>query len=377
MRATNRTTALGRYALLEAEGEYFDGLTARPREVIVKFGESSLTLFSLDDTPIAHWALASVRAIGGAVDDRELRLTPDAEGDERLTVRDPAMIDAIRAVCADLDRPYRAPGTNRRLLFWAAAAIGAVALIVLVLVPSLAERLAPLIPAAQEERLGASVARNITRLQGGAAAVCESPDGSAALDRMVARLSSHVDSYVPLKVQVVDVDVPNAFAAPGGYIIVFRGLIAQAAGPEEVAGVLAHEIGHVVSRDPTRSALRTAGSAGVLGLLVGDFAGGAMLVAMTEAVLNASYSQEAESQADDTAYRIFSESGLPSSALAAFFDRLRREHGDVSGLMTHIASHPDLRSRAEKARAADTIGEKPYQPVLDDADWIALQQICD
>lgn len=262
MRATNRTTALGRYSLLEAEGEYFDGQTARPMEVIVKFGESSLTLFSLDDTPITHWALASIRAIDGAVDDDALRLTPDMDGDERLTVRDPAMIDAIRAVCSDLHRPYHAPGSRRRIALWGAAAVGAVALIVLVLVPSLAERLAPMIPVAQEEKLGAAVTRNIVRLHGGADAICDAPEGRAALDRMVARLTRHVDSYVPLKVQVVDVDVPNAFAAPGGHIVLFRGLISQASGPEEVAGVLAHEMGHVVRRDPTRSVLRTAGSAG-------------------------------------------------------------------------------------------------------------------
>ena len=133
MRGATGTTALGRYALLEAEGEYYDGMTARPQEVIVKFGESSLTLFSLDDTPITHWALAGMRELDGPDGAAELRLTPDAEGDERLTIRDAEMIAAIRAVCPDLRKPLRQPGAKRRIAFWGAAAVGSVLLIVLVL----------------------------------------------------------------------------------------------------------------------------------------------------------------------------------------------------------------------------------------------------
>lgn len=65
---------------------------------------------------------------------------------------------------------------------------------------------------------------------------------------------------------------------PGGLIILFRGLIDAAESSDEVAAVYAHELGHVVARDPTRIALRSAGSIGVLGLLLGDFAGGAVVL---------------------------------------------------------------------------------------------------
>ena len=84
---------------------------------------------------------------------------------------------------------------------------------------------------------------------------------------------------------------------PGGRLVFFRGLLEEAENPDEVAAVLAHEIGHVVYRDPTRDALRSAGSLGVLGLLFGDFAGGTVALFIANQLINASYSQAAEARA--------------------------------------------------------------------------------
>ncbi|MEO1612706.1 MAG: hypothetical protein AAFU55_10220, partial [Pseudomonadota bacterium] len=80
-------TALAQYERLEAPGRYFDGETATPREVIVKFGDASLVIVNMSDLPITHWSLAGVRDIsheGGG-----LTLTPDFDSDERLLVEDP------------------------------------------------------------------------------------------------------------------------------------------------------------------------------------------------------------------------------------------------------------------------------------------------
>ena len=62
-------TALKQYQLLEAEGRYFDGKTAQPRDVVVKFGDASLMILDHDDMPITHWPLATLRSLGVADDD--------------------------------------------------------------------------------------------------------------------------------------------------------------------------------------------------------------------------------------------------------------------------------------------------------------------
>lgn len=369
-------TALARYALLEAVGEWWDGESARPREVVVKFGRASLTLSTLEDVPVAHWALASLRRIDDPGDATVLRLTPDPEGDERLVLRDAAMAEAIRAVCPDLDRA--GPVEVRvwaRIAAWGVGAVASVLLLAFVIVPALAERLAPMVPPARAAQLGDAVLEQMRPLMG-RGGVCEAPAGRAALARMNARLLTHAGIAGQVRVEVWNGGMVNAFAAPGGRVVILRGLIDAAETPEEVAAVLAHELGHVAARDPLREALRRAGTAGLFGLFVGDVMGGAVVVATAEAALAASYSREAETAADAFAHRLLAEAGLPGGALATFFDRVRAGSGDVEGLMRHFASHPDLSGRAEAARAADAIGEGPFEPVLDDAGWIALQQIC-
>ncbi len=151
---------------------------------------------------------------------------------------------------------------------------------------------------------------------------CSTPDGDRALQRMLTRVESVSDVHLPLRVQVLDHKMINAFALPGGQIVLFRGLIDKADSPEEVAGVLAHEIGHVVNRDPTRIALRSAGSAGLLGLLLGDFTGATVTVALSEALLRSGYQREAEAAADDFANAALSAQGLPTKPFAGFFLKL-------------------------------------------------------
>jgi Zn-dependent protease with chaperone function len=373
-----RTTALARYALLESTGAYFDGLSAEPREVVVRFGEATLTLQDFEDMPVAHWALGGLKRLDGSREG-ELRLAPDMEGDERLAIRDPQMIEAIEAVCTELDRrPPRRRGRGRRAL-WTGAAAAALAAILLVLTPGMAERLAPLVPAEQEQRLGEAVAGQAMRLAAGGAAprICDAPSGRAALDRMTARLAAEADSHVPIRVRVIAQPSPNVFAAPGGQVILFSGLLDAAGGPDEVAAVLAHQVGHVVRRDPLRGMLRAAGSAGVLGLVLGDFVGGAATAEMAEAALAADYGREAERAADAYAHALLGKAGLPAAALARIFERLERAEREPRGLLRHFASHPEMADRIAAARAADRVGGAPFRPSLDDPGWIALQQICE
>lgn len=373
-------TALDRYALLEAEGTWFDGNSARAQEVVIRFGEATLILIGPDDVPRAHWALSSLRALTDQGGKGRLVLIPSQDAEERLILDDAEMIAAIRAVCPDLAR-HRAPkGTGRRLLVWGGGAVASVLLIVFVLIPALAERLAVMIPPAQEEALGEKVLAQARELLGGFRSripVCDAPAGLAALERMQERLAPHYDSHVPVKVQVFDHSMVNAFAVPGGHIVLMRGLIEKAESPEEVAGVLAHEIGHVIHRDPTRLTLRSAGSAGILGLLIGDVFGGTAIAVMTEALIRASYTRDAEAEADIAAHDIMSGAELPLEPFAHFFERLAERAGPRDGVLSHLATHPDLPSRAEAAREADIIEDGRFVPVLSDHDWVALRGICD
>jgi Zn-dependent protease with chaperone function len=372
-------TALAKYAKLEAEARYFDGESAQPRDVVLSFRERSLIIMEFNDVVLAHWPLASLRAVG-LRRDSAVQLVPHRDSDERLVLSDRQMLNAIGEVCPDL---YHCPVDRkgvRRAVLWASAAVASLALIVFVLVPALAGQLALMIPPEREQQLGDAVVGQLQTLLslGGRdrPAICDTPSGVVALERMAARLNADPRLPYPLRVDVLDHRMVNAIALPGGRILIFRGLLDLAGNPEEVAGVLAHEIGHVVSHDPTRAALRAAGTAGILGLLLGDVFGASIVVVATDAVLNASYQRDAEIRADETAYSLLAKAELPSRPFADFFIKMRQKYGETDGILKLIASHPGLEGRAERAAAADRIGDGIYEPVLTDQDWIALRGIC-
>lgn len=106
-------------------------------------------------------------------------------------------------------------------------------------------------PVGVEQQLGATVKPQIlASLSGGKAAkLCTAPAGSAALQKLVAPYLAVAQTPLPVTIEVVDVGVPNAFALPGGHILVLRGLIDKVETPEQLAGVIAHELGHVAHRD--------------------------------------------------------------------------------------------------------------------------------
>ena len=373
-------TALERYAKLEAEARYFDGQSAEPRPVIVSFGERSLVVMGFDETVLAHWPLASLRALGRK-GDSAAQLVPHRDSDERLVITDREMLDAIAQVCPDL---YHKPVDRRRVrhaFAWAGGAVAALALMILVLIPTLAGQLALLIPPEREQQLGDAVVEQLKGMlsyigKGERPAICDSPSGVAALETMTDRLANDLGLPYPLRVAVLDHGMVNAVALPGGRILLFRGLIEEASAPEEVAGVLAHEIGHVIHRDPTRMALRAAGTAGIIGLVLGDVFGASIVVVATDAVLNASYAREAEAKADEAAHELLAEAGLPTKPFARFFEKMRQKHGESEGVFKLLSSHPGLGERAERAAEADEIGDGPFEPVLDDQQWVALRGIC-
>lgn len=369
---------------------YADGTDARWHRVEVglvtpKGGTRPDRLrLTLPDGTREDWPLEDLRALrdqAGAKTSIMLRLSEHQPGHstERLMLRGAEIVAHIRRIAPNLNR--RPPVENLgRLVKWSMAAVGSVALIIFGLVPVLAAQLAVLLPPEGEKALGDTtleqirVALNETGVT--PLPACSSPEGDAALQAMRERLNAEGDLPYPLELHVLDHELINAFALPGGHVVLFRGLIDAAESPDEVAAVLAHEIGHVAHRDPTRGALRTAGSIGVLGLLFGDFAGGTVVLMMAQSLINASYSQAAEAKADEFAHEVLTEARVNPAALGHMFERLRAEYGDAEGIVAHFASHPTHEERIQAALAAEEAAGITATPVISNADWQALRAIC-
>jgi len=363
---------------LSGFGNYFDGTRARVQRVAVTVFPDRVQFQPAEGRPL-NWLATELRTVPDQADRDTIVLSKAGDRLARLVIADEGIAGALRANAPQLSR--RPPVENKgRIAGWALGAVASVALIIFVLVPVMANQLATLLPPEGEKALGDATYEQIRTALGDGDFIqvdtCETPEGLAALGAMIARLDAEDDLPYPLQVTVLDHPLVNAFALPGGRVVLFRGLIREASGPDEVAAVLAHEIGHVVNRDPTRDALRLAGSIGVLGLLFGDFAGGTVVLFLTNQLINAQYSQAAESGADDYAHALLTEAGLPPSALGTFFERIRDEYGDAEGLSAHFSSHPQMTARIEAAQAADARRDTETTPSLTGAEWRALGRVC-
>ncbi|GHA56902.1 metalloendopeptidase [Amylibacter ulvae] len=364
---------------LSVLGQFFDGETAREHGVDITTFKTGIRITGDSLDQYHEWDFADIRALPDQAGSRGIAICKSGQ-QQRLFADDPNFAQMIKTHCANLHNSDAPRGTYRRVAIYAAAAISSVLIIMFVIVPNLANRLATHIPVEKEMVLGQNTVRQIERIlafETNPNLTCSGADGIAALEKMSARLSAQFDSPYELNVRVFDHEMVNAFAVPGGQVVIFKGLIDDADSPEEVAGVLAHEFGHVIHRDPTRLALRSAGSVGILGMVFGDFAGGAVALVLAEQLIAANYTREAESAADDFAHLVLADAGLPSAPMAAFFEKLKEEHGDDAGFLSHIASHPALGDRADLARGADTIADAEFTPVLSGDEWQALREICD
>ena len=164
--------------------------------------------------------------------------------------------------------------------------------------------------------------------------------------------------------------VVNACALPGSTVYLLDGLIQRARNVDEVAGVMAHELGHAQNRDGLRKIIQTGGSSFLIGLLFGDVTGGSAVLFAARSIVDASYSREAESRADAFTVKAMNGLGRSPQPMGEFLVRITGG-GKVA---TGIDSHPLSAARLDRMKAADRGVTGP--PILTDREWLALKQIC-
>jgi Zn-dependent protease with chaperone function len=364
---------------------YFDGTSSARNEVLVEAGATGLRITTAHHRLLDEWSYAELRRMSAP--DGVLRL---GRGGEtllaRLEIRDGALTAAIEDRADTLDRGGAAERRLLRKVVALSLAAGASLIVTAVFgVPALASRIIPFVPLAVERKLGEAVDKEIRSALDtrhlGAAFACGAGNGTgeiqgrAALDKLIGKLEAAAVLAVRLHVDVVRRAEPNAVALPGGHIYVYDGLIAKAQTPDELAGVLAHEIGHVAHRDGTRTVLQTAGLSFLFGMMLGDFVGGGAVVIAARTVLKSSYSRRVEAAADAYSVDLMAKAGGDSHALGAILARIvdDKDGGKDPG-MKLLLDHPETKGRIAAINAIAV--SRATVPLVTAAEWSALKQIC-
>jgi predicted Zn-dependent protease len=361
---------------LDWEAVYLDGRSAARQPATVRIGRTALDISLAATGARMLWRYGEIRQTQGRYAGEHVRLERGGELSEALLVRDVAFLSAVRAAAPDARlhdparRRFRVALTLGALASAVALALG----IYFVALPAAAGIVATRVPVAWEERLGAAIVEHIAP----ADARCEDEARQARVAAVAAAvLKPAAPTPYAFTVTVVNSDTVNAVAAPGGAVVVFRGLLERTDTAEELAGVLAHEFQHVLHRHATRAIFQQA-SAGVLAAsIVGD---ASALVAFglegARLVADLSMSRQAEAEADRDGLRMLHEAGIDTAGTVAFFEKLARLSGG-SRRGTFLNSHPAPEERLATMRALSAAWPRPATRLLPAYDWRDVKRMCD
>jgi hypothetical protein len=338
-------TALTEYERLEAQALWRAGADAQRQNVIVSLGDATLTISDPHDRALAHWSLPAVRRLNPGK--RPALYAPSSQPDEaeELELEDAEMIRAIEKLRAAIARSR--PRSGRLRLALSALVLLAAATFALVWLPGALERQAlRLLPDVTRRAVGERLLTRIHRVAGSA---CGSPLGRAALARLGRRVLGP-DSGARLV--VVSAGVPWSGHLPGGVILLNRVLVENYEAPEVVAGFILAESERAREADPMAALLDHAGTLATVKLLTTGTIADNVLDSYAEVMLTA----PPQPLSDAALLARFAAAHVPSSPYAYAVDQTGES---VLGLIE-----------------ADPVPLSQAEPLLPDADWVSLQDIC-
>jgi predicted Zn-dependent protease len=325
-----------------------------------------------------RWPLAGVRQTQGRYEGEQVRLEHGGELAAVLLITDVGFLTALRAAAPDAATAFHAPA--RRRWFALLGILAAVATIGVALalwewgIPGLADVAAARVPVSWEVALGESAMAELAP----AAKRCQDPERQRHIDEITGvllRTAPHAP--YPFRVIVVDHPMVNAFATPGGSIAVLRGLLDRTENAEELAGVLAHEIQHVLHRDATRAILRQASTSLLVAALVGDVSGVmAFGVQSARTLGDFRYSRDAERAADRDGLAMLKAAGVDPAGMLSFFRAMEKLEGSQPKVARYVSTHPASADRLQALSAAAAAGPPATVKLLDGYDWSDIRKIC-
>jgi predicted Zn-dependent protease len=234
----------------------------------------------------------------------------------------------------------------------------------------LAEFAAGLAPRQFDRALG----RSLYGMMVDSESVSSDAEAVAALDACVRAVLPEGRDVAEITTALVeDASVENAFALPGGYVVVYRGMLDRMEDEAELLGVLAHELGHVHERHGVKRLARSAGLSFLLAVTVGDAGGIAGALAQHSGQLVAlAYDRDEERDADSFALAVMTERGFDPGQLARLLSRLE-EPGNARSVPEILSTHPATSERMARLEEAALPGGSSRR-VLSAEAWSALKE---
>jgi predicted Zn-dependent protease len=357
---------------------YLDGRSAIRQRVSVEATSKGLRIIT-GTGEAKMWSYDRIRQTQGTYAGEPVRLEYGDEPAETVIVSSATFLKEIHQAAAGLSRQFHDPGRRTARKYGTVVAAATVIVLTAVLyrsgIPGFAELVTPYIPLSWEDALGQQVIEHLAPKEH----QCRDRERMAQLERVIHVLSSTAAAS-PYQIRLYVVDNPsiNAFAVPGGHIVLLRGLLELTDSPEQLAGVLAHELQHVYRRHTTRAIVEQTASSLLLTALSGDLSGGiAWGLEGVRTIGALRYSRLHETEADAEGIKMMQAANIDSTAMTAFYGTIQRTAtGDRSEGFDFLATHPNMAERVSALQVLSTAHRGPMTSILPGADWKDVRSLC-
>jgi predicted Zn-dependent protease len=289
-----------------------------------------------------YWLTKDIISFNEQVIGIELQYRNNKGETERLGVRDPQLVQELKKVLSH----HRLFGkTHTRVLgsIWLKLAVIALIIVVILvgvyawLMPWLGDRMANRFSKDQEISMGEQMYQAVMQQYK------VDTHKTALLNEFYAQL--HYDIGYPVKITVVESNVMNAFAIPGGHIVVYDAILEQMKTPEELAALLGHEGSHIALRHSLRNIFRDLSQKMFLSLIVGNESGiASVVVNNANALQQLQYSRSLETDADNNGLQLMAKNNINMQGMVRLMKMLQNENGAAEP-SAFLSTHPVFKER--------------------------------
>ena len=358
---------------------FYDGQTAQPHTVQIEVLSNGLEII-FSDRPSEIWTYGSFRQTEGFHSGELVRFEKSDTFGQALVIDDVKILEVMRE--RDPDSGFHNPKLRRYRVPLIGFSLVSIVLIVWLLygyiLPVFVDGIARIAPVAWEESLGRSVVAYIAPEENR----CTDEIYAEVFDEVIARLTAPTDLPYTFRVYVVKNAYVNAFALPGGYMAITTGFLKRVKSAEQIAGIIAHEMQHVVQRHGTRAVLREISTRTLIAAISGGGEGLDYVLDKAAMVGALRFSRDHESSADIEGMKMIIDAKIDPKGMVEVFEILLETTGDIPDGLVYVSTHPLTKNRIRslspyldslKVDPLDSLKVAPI-PIVSDSTWALFAQ---
>jgi Zn-dependent protease with chaperone function len=316
--------------------KYYNGVTSTPFEVEVELHRDCIRIYyqSAEESNEIEWPIEKIKE-GSFLSKEELTLKFGDFPHQTLEVKDSNLIEELHKypIFSASKKKYGLfyKGGTKTIVIASSLILGTILLLYLVVVPFLGEKASYLVPQSTEISMGEEMYSSII------SAYKVDEKKTEQINAFAKEINFNTD--YPIQITVVESKEQNAFAMPGGHIIVYSEILKNMHSPEQLVALLSHETSHITLRHTTKSLCKSIATAMVLSILISDVNGIAgALIQNADNLKSLSYSRSLEEEADKVGLDIMIANKINPKGMIQLFEQLKSAH-DID-IPEFISTHP-------------------------------------